>query len=114
VYKHEVNSLLAKLNTAEKNAPLERQAQRVANRIVAQKKRANPGMEKDEEKKLKGQALTEARLRTGAGKQRIKIEQREWDAIQAGAISNHMLERSSITRIWRPSESGLLLVRIQS
>jgi hypothetical protein len=93
VYKHEVHSLNAKLDIALKNSPLERQAQVVANRIVAQKKRANPGMEKDEERKLKGQALTEARLRTGAGKQRIKIEPREWEAIQAGAISNHMLEK---------------------
>ena len=98
VYKHEVNSLKAKLNRAEKNAPLERQAQVVANRTVAQKKRANPNMDKDEERKIKGQALNEARLRTGAGKVRLgskesPITNQEWDAIQAGAISNHMLER---------------------
>ncbi len=31
------------------------------------------------------------RTRTGAGKQRIEITQLEWDAIQAGAISNHKL-----------------------
>ena len=71
VYKHEVNSLKAKLNEAEKNAPLERQAQVVAGRLYAQKKRANPEMEKDEQRKIKGQALTEARLRTGAGKTRL-------------------------------------------
>jgi len=93
VYKHEVNELKAKLNVAEKNSPRERQAQVVANRIVAQKKRANPDMEKDEEKKVKGQALKEARLRTGAGKERIVMTDREWEAIQAGAISNHMLEK---------------------
>lgn len=93
VYAHEVGGLKAKLNLAEKNAPLERQAQVVANRIVAQKKRANPDMEADEEKKVKGQALKEARLRTGAGKERIKIDDKEWEAIQQGAISNHMLEK---------------------
>jgi DNA-binding CsgD family transcriptional regulator len=92
-YAHEVAGLKAKLNLAERNAPLERQAQVVANRIVAQKKRANPDMEKDEERKIKGQALKEARLRTGAGKERIRIDDNEWQAIQQGAISNHMLER---------------------
>jgi hypothetical protein len=98
VYKHEVDSLKAKLDRAERNAPLERQAQVLAGHKVAQKKRANPGMEKEEEKKIRNQALAEARLRTGAGKVRIgsddsPITNREWEAIQAGAISNHMLER---------------------
>jgi len=98
VYKHEVDSLRAKLDRAERNAPLERQAQVVAGKIFADRKRANPGMEKDEERKIKGQALNEARLRTGAGKVRLgskesPITDREWEAIQAGAISNHMLER---------------------
>jgi hypothetical protein len=98
VYKDEVDSLKSKLLRAEKNAPLERQAQAVARRIVAERKRANPGMEKDEERKIKGQALNEARLRTGAGKVRLgsddsPITNREWEAIQNGAISNHMLER---------------------
>src|SRR4051812_41217175 len=92
VYSHEVDSLNAKLNVAVKNAPLERQAQVVANRIVAQRKRANPDMDRDEEKKIKGQALTEARLRTGAKKTRVVVTDREWEAIQSGAISNHKLE----------------------
>ena len=93
VYSHEVESLDSKLNIALKNSPLERQAQVVANRIVAQKKRANPDMDKDEEKKIRGQALTEARLRTGAKKNLVEITDREWDAIQAGAISSHRLEQ---------------------
>lgn len=92
VYQHEVDSLNSKLNRALKNAPLERQAQVVANRIVAQKKRANPDMQRDEERKVKGQALEEARIRTGAKKDRIKVDDREWEAIQAGAVSNHRLE----------------------
>lgn len=91
IYNHEVTSLDSKLNIALKNSPLERQAQVVANRIVAQKKRANPDMDKDEEKKVKGQALKEARLRTGAKKNLVEITDREWEAIQAGAISNHKL-----------------------
>lgn len=93
IYNHEVEGLKAKLNTAEKNAPLERQAQVVAQRTVSLKRRANPDMDRDELKKVKGQALKEARLRTGAGKERIVITDREWEAIQAGAISNDMLGR---------------------
>ena len=92
-YAKEVDSLNAKLNVAEKNAPLERQAQLLANASVSQKRQANPGMEADDVKKIKQIALNDARNRTGAKKQQIDITQSEWDAIQAGAISTHKLER---------------------
>jgi hypothetical protein len=93
VYANEVASLNAKLNLALKNAPLERQAQLIANTMVAHKRQANPGMEPDEIKKIKQLALNEARIRTGAKKTRIEITQSEWDAIQAGAISTHKLTK---------------------
>lgn len=92
-YSKQVASLNAKLNLALRNAPLERQAQLFANATVAQKRAANPDMDPSELKKIKGQALTEARLRTGAGKQRVDITPDEWDAIQAGAISTHKLKQ---------------------
>jgi hypothetical protein len=90
-YSSEVASIEAKLNVALKNAPLERQAQIIGQAIVSQKRQANPGMDEATLKKVKNQALAEARVRTGAGKDRIKLTQSEWDAIQAGAISNHKL-----------------------
>lgn len=92
-YSKEVASLDSKLNVALKNAPLERQAQVLANSVYAQKRQANPDMDVAESKKIKGQALAEARARTGAHKQRIDISPTEWAAIQAGAISNHKLEQ---------------------
>lgn len=92
-YANEVKSLDAKLSRAERNAPYERQAQRQANLTVSQKRQANPHMEDDEVKKIRQQALNEARDRTGAKRYKIDITQREWDAIQAGAISNYKLER---------------------
>ena len=92
-YKNEVASLNAKLNIALRNAPLERQAQLLANTVVSQKRNANPDMEPAELKKIKSQALTEMRVRTGAAKQRIHITDAEWDAIQAGAITNHKLDQ---------------------
>jgi DNA-binding CsgD family transcriptional regulator len=92
-YSKEVAALDAKLNLALRNAPLERQAQILANATVTQKRQANPDMDAAELKKIKAQALAEARLRTGARKQRIQISDAEWDAIQAGAISGHKLNQ---------------------
>lgn len=93
VYANEVASLKAKLNIAEKNAPLERQAQLLTNAHVSQKRQANPHMPPEDIKKIRQQALNEARLRTGAKKTKIVLTQSEWDAIQAGAISTHSLEK---------------------
>lgn len=90
-YASEVSTLRAKLNVAQRNRPLERQAQLIANAAVQAKKAANPDLDKAEIKKIQGQELTKARLRTGAGKTRIDITDREWAAIQAGAISNNTL-----------------------
>jgi hypothetical protein len=86
-YAKEVTSLNAKLNLAIRNKPLERQAQIIANHIVKTKRQDNPNLEPDEIKKIKGQALQEARRRTGASKQRIDFTQDEWNAVQAGAIT---------------------------
>ena len=93
VYDSEVTSLNAKLNLALRNAPIERQAQIIANAVVKQKLDANPDMTGEEIKKISGKALLDARLRTGAGKPTIDLTDGEWDAIQAGAISNDKLEK---------------------
>lgn len=94
-YASEVDSLKAKLNVALKNAPRERQAQIVANVVVKAKKLENPDITKGEEKRLRQQALSAARIRFGANRQsvRINITDREWDAIQSGAVSNSLLMR---------------------
>jgi DNA-directed RNA polymerase specialized sigma24 family protein len=92
-YAEEVKSLEAKLNLALRNSPLERQAQVIANAIVRQKREANPDLEESEIKKIKAQALTEARNRTGAKKRRIEISEAEWEAIQAGAITTNRLHQ---------------------
>lgn len=90
-YQAEVDSLNAKLNVALKNAPRERQAQTMANAVVAAKKQDNPGMTNGEIKKASQQALTQARAAVGAKRETIKITDREWEAIQAGAISENKL-----------------------
>jgi DNA-binding CsgD family transcriptional regulator len=86
-YAKEVGSLESKLALAIKNRPLERQAQLIANATVKAKRDYNPNMDSDTIKKIKFQALAEARNRTGAGKQKIHITSDEWQAIQANAVS---------------------------
>jgi DNA-binding CsgD family transcriptional regulator len=93
VYSREVSELASKLDVARKNAPRERQAQALANAKVNQKKAANPGLEPSDIKKLEAQALGEARARTQAKKVKIEITPREWEAIQAGAVSPSTLKK---------------------
>lgn len=92
-YAAEVSSLNAALNRALKNKPRERQAQILADAIVSAKRAANPGLDGDALKKLRGQELLRARAKTGANKDQIIISDREWRAIQEGAISTTKLQR---------------------
>lgn len=90
-FASEVTSLNGKLAQVIKNRPLERQAQVLANAKVRAIRQDNPGMEPDQLKKAKFQALEAARIRVGAQSNRIHITDDEWAAIQAGAITNHTL-----------------------
>ena len=90
-YQTEVDELNAALEIATANAPRERRAQILAGTYIKAARQENPSMDEAVLKKKKGQALTEARARTGAGKDRIKITAPQWDAIQAGAISDSKL-----------------------
>ena len=92
-YSSEVDSLNSKLNIALQNRPLERKALLLANAKVRIIRDANPDMDNDDIKKLKGRCLTEARIQTGAKKQEIQITPNEWEAIQSGAISTNKLRQ---------------------
>jgi hypothetical protein len=83
----EVASLNAKLSQAIANRPLERQAQVYANETVASKKADYPNMDDAQLKKIRFQALAQARERTGAERTQVEITPQEWQAIQARAIS---------------------------
>jgi len=91
-YEPQVASLKSKLNNSEKNAPRERQAQAVANSVM-NAKRASNDLTKSEDKKLSQQALNQARQRIGAHRTSIDISDKEWEAIQAGAVSENLLTR---------------------
>ena len=92
-YADEVASLNEKLYKAELNRPLERKAQLLANKWVQAAKEADPTMDADDIKKLRGRKITEARAHVGAGKDQINITDREWEAIQHRAISHNKLSR---------------------
>lgn len=89
-YAEEVNSLKRKLNTALKNAPRERQAQIIANSEVKSKidaaKSIGEEPTKAEIRKWTAKAIDPAREKTGAKKSRVTFTDREWEAIQKGAI----------------------------
>jgi predicted DNA-binding protein (UPF0251 family) len=92
VYKAEVDRLRYELALAKENSPLERRAQGLAGQIVKNKVDASvdeidaAGM-----RKLRGQALEEARNRVGAKKHRIEITPKQWQAIQARALPDTVL-----------------------
>lgn len=106
-YQSEVDSLNAKLNIAALNAPRERRAQVLANSEVKAKKQANPELEKDKKalKKVKQIAINKARIAVGASGKgtRINITDKEWEAIQSGAVSD-----SKLTKILRYADQDVI------
>lgn len=95
-YQKEVDSLMHKLNTAEKNRVRERAAQRLSNVEVSAKKAANPDWKSSDIRKANQQAITKYRQEVGSVTRRernIDITPKEWEAIQAGAISENYLKR---------------------
>ena len=93
-YKPEVQSLKDKLKEALINKPAERKAQALAGAILKQKMKDDPSIVDDKEKKKKyaNQAVSGARLMVGAKKQNINITEKEWEAIQKGAIRKSVLK----------------------
>lgn len=94
-YANEVGSLNAKLNTAIKNKPKEREAIRIANSKSAARIRDNYIIDKDEKQKIRTQEVNDARARVGANSKgtKVNITDKEWEAIQAGAVSGSFLNK---------------------
>lgn len=95
-YRAEYDSLMSKLNEAELNAVKERAAQRKTQVDIAAKKAANPDATTSDIKKASQQSLSANRTSVGSVSRRdrnIDITDREWEAIQAGAISENQLKK---------------------
>lgn len=96
IYRAEVASLNEKLKTALLNTTRERAAQRMANAEIQTKKEADPTLKPKDVKKLSQQALTKYRNEVGSVSRRernIVITDKEWEAIQAGAVSENVLKK---------------------
>lgn len=96
VYANEVASLSSKLNEVLINAPKERAALRSANVILKNKTEANPDMTNDDYRKEAQRAITASRVDVGSLSRRdrsITITDKEWEAIQAGAVTENVLSK---------------------
>ena len=94
-YANEVASLNVKLNDAQLNSIRERAAQRKANVAVREAQENNPNIKKGDLRKVGQKALSSARSDLGSISRRdrnIEISDKEWEAIQAGAISKTQLK----------------------
>ena len=90
-YAEEVASLDAKLRVAQSNNPKERRATAIANTLISERMKSNPDMDNEHKKLVEAQCMTEARAMVGAKKIPVEITDKEWDAIQAHAISSTKL-----------------------
>lgn len=92
-YAKEVDHLMYQLNNAKKNAPLERKALAMAQSAVELERQAAGGdMTKGEYSKRLDREVKRAREILGAKRVPIDISDREWEAIQAGAVAKTNLE----------------------
>ena len=86
-YAPEVKNLERQLVAAKAWSPKERSVQLFAEHAYRVAKQDNPNMTDDDKKKVKRQALEVGRARLGVTKPKIDFSDREWEAIQAGAVS---------------------------
>lgn len=92
-YAEEVKDLKYQLNEALKNTPRERQAQMIAASELKIKKQEDPHMSEEEKTKLATRLLMKARANVGAERKEIVISDKQWEAIQAGAINPTTLKQ---------------------
>ena len=96
-YAPEVASLKAKVVRAQKISPIERQAQIYANLVIEEKLKANPVLKKKgyekEQSRLREQTIAGARMRLNKPDRSFEITDREWEAIEAHAVSPTMFKQ---------------------
>lgn len=95
IYAKEVSELEAALNNALKNSVKERTATRFAASEINERKRTQPDLKSEDIRKLSQRSMSKYREQVGAATRRernIIITDRQWEAIQAGAISENKLK----------------------
>lgn len=91
VYAEQVQDLNTKLDEAVLNAPRENQAQLIVASQMKAIETENPRMTDEEKRKRSTQLLARARASVGAKRKEIYITDKEWEAIQAGAVTKNKL-----------------------
>lgn len=97
-YAAEVASLKEKYNSMVANKPKERKAMLIANANIKakiQEQGLNPAIDKKEIKKISSVEMQRARDSVGASgrKSKVTFTDKEWEAVQAGAISDNTLTK---------------------
>lgn len=87
-YAKEVESIKNSIKIAQLNNPRERQAQMIAGKKMDLYIKANPDATLEDKKKKRNKLLAEARIKTGSDKQRVRLTDKEVEAVKAGAVSN--------------------------
>ena len=110
-YASEVRSLNDKYNTMLMNKPKERKAMLIANASIKakiQEQGLNPAIDKKEIRKISSVEMQRARDSVGASgrKSKVVFTDKEWEAIQAGAISD-----SKLMKILNSSDSDEIVKR---
>lgn len=90
-YATEVSELDEALRKAYANKPYERLAQRAADARVAAVLEDNPTMSSKDLSKYRARAVKTARQRVGAEKSEIYLTDKQWEAVQAHAVSPYKL-----------------------
>lgn len=90
-YAKEVSDLNEKLKAAKVNKPKERRANAMATAAIQARQKRGEDIPKEKMSKEHARELVKARLIVGAKRQEISITDKEWEAIQAGAISSQRL-----------------------
>lgn len=91
-YAKEVGQLKSELDAVRRNAPLERQAQLIANKNAQARIYNNPGLDAEHKKRIKSQELDAARKIVGTKKKPIYITDSQWQAINSGAVHKSFLK----------------------
>lgn len=121
IYKSEVDDLVHQLRTAQKQKPLDRRADVIAGAFVKARHKEDPLLrtDQDRKKKVERQAKAAARARLGLKKPVIEISDRQWDAIQAGAVSSSRLreildyaDKKRVAELSMPRQNSVMTAAI--
>lgn len=122
-FKPEVDDLVAQLKAATRQKPLDRKATNMARIWVKAKRDEDQTLRDDPDRlrKVERQAKEAARARLGLQKPVITISDKQWDAIQSGAVSSKRLtdileyaDKKRVAELSMPRTNTVLTTAVSS